>query len=132
MDSKVGDDRLVWESARSNELFNYAATGGNFSVIDTRYLTSHIHNARYYTGRCSLSLLNQIIARAYPPIIEKASKLLCRTLLPTAPPWKVIGDEVGVVDDVVVFAVELLGAGMKIPPAMAGGDLDVVFLAAVW
>ena len=112
--------------------FNYAATGGNFSRVGTRYLTSDVHNARYDTRRCSLLLMNQIIARAYPPIIAKASKPLCRTLLPTAPPWKVIGDEVEVVDDVVVFAVELLGAGMKTPPAMAGGDLDVVFLAAVW
>ena len=72
------------------------------------------------------------MARAYPPIAAKASKPLCRTLLPTALPWKVMGEEVGVVVDVVVFAVELLGAGMKTPPAIAGGDLDVVFLAAVW
>ena len=122
----------MWGSARSKRLFNYAAIGGSFSVIDTRYLTSDIHNARYYTGRCSLSLLNQIMARAYPPMTAKASKPHGRTLLSTAPPWKVIGDEVEVVDDVVVFAVELLGAGTKIPPAMAGGDLDVVFLAAAW
>ena len=121
----------MWESERSND-FDYAATGGNFSVIDTRYLTSDIHSARYYAKGCSVLLPNQIIARAYPPTTAKASKPHGRTLLPTALPWKVIGDEVEVVDDVVVFAVELLGVGTKTPPAMAGGDLDVVFLAAVW
>ena len=121
----------MWESERSNQIFNYAATGGNFSHVGSKYLTSDIRNARYDTGGYSLSLQNQIIARAYPPMTAKASKPHGRTLLPTALPWNVIGDELGVVDDVVVFAVELLGAGTKTPPAMAGCDLDVVFLAAV-
>lgn len=62
------------------------------------------------------------------------SKSLCTNPLPAALPWKAVGEGVGVVvdDEVVLIAeVELPVASINTPPAMVGGETEVVFLAAV-
>lgn len=91
-----------------------------------------------------LSLLLQVenIASTSPPMPIQPSKPHCKKLLPVASLWEgtveAVGLEVGDVDvlapeveDVLDAEVELVVAATNTPPAMAGGETLLVFVAAL-